>query len=821
VGAQTTMVESALDDRVRRGNAQLGSSLRWLVVGTLASAIALMSVFIWLRRALRQREQALAAQLRSHQSVERQVIARTSDLLAANSALRAGEAFLRSIGDHLPGGVIYQLVMESGRKPRFLHVSAGIERINGVTAQALLDDSDAFFDQIVEEDRPAWLAARTQANRELRAFSVDARIRRPDGELRWCHYTASPRRLPDGRVLWDGIALDITERKTVEAEREQLLERLSDAFFSLDAQGRFTYVNLRAAEILARPRAALIGRCIWSEFPTFGKTPFYAACLRALAEQRFELSQDYNPANDRWFESRIYPSRDGVSVFASDVTESRRAERALRESETRLRLALEASNIGLWEWKFGSSEAYYSPVLKRHMGYEDHEVADRADTWEQYIHPDDLPAARARLAATARPPWPKYENEYRLRHKDGSYFWIRATGAMVLDADGKPLRLIGTQQDISAVRQAQAERERLLSEQLAARAEADAAHQRVAHVLESVSDGFVALDREWRYVYVNEQAAQTFGRTSDALIGKHIWTEFPEGVGQPFQRAYQKAMNEQTFIFLEEYYPPSDRWFENRIYPSPDGISIFFHDISDRKRAEAALRTTEAQLHELLAQLQRAQETERIRISRQIHDELGQLLTGVKMDLRWLERKLGEPGAPREFNALLDRTVAASALNDQLIATVQRIAAELRPSALDQLGLPAALTQAGRRFQERSGVVCVVDVAGFEADLPAAVAGELFYICQEALTNVARHAQASKVEIELREHDGRTQLEVRDDGVGIHPALIDGRHSLGLLGMRERALHCGGVLQVQRREPRGTRVSVQVPLGATAEAALP
>ena len=817
VGTQVTSIERALDDRVRQGNDNIAAALTWLAAGALAGAVALLSGFTWLRRQVRQREQAVAALAQSHQSIERQVADRTAALLAANGALRASEAFLRSIGDNLPGGVIYQLVMEADGKPRFLHVSAGIERINGVTAQAVLDDSDAFYDQIVEEDRPAWLATRAAANRDGRAFSVDARIRRPDGELRWCHYTASPRRLPDGRVLWDGIGLDITERKRSEADREQLLERLSDAFFSLDAEWRFSYANIRTAEIVDRPRETLIGKNIWVEFPPFVRTPFYAACHRALAEQRLELSQDYNPANDRWFESRIYPSREGVSVFASDVTESKRAERSLRESEARLRLALEASNIGLWDWQAKSNQSYASAVVKRHIGYQDDELADFAETWQRYVHPDDLPGVKSKLAVSTRPPWPRYGSEYRLRHKDGSYRWIRATGVMLLDGNGAPLRLIGTQQDITEARQDQAERERLLSEQLAARGEALAANQRMAHVLESVSDAFVALDRDWRYVYVNQKAAQTFGRTSEVLVGRHIWTEFPEGVGQPFHQAYHKAMQEQTFVYLEEYDPPYDRWFENRIYPSPDGISIFFHDISDRKRAEAALRTTEAQLHELLGQLQRAQEAERIRISRQIHDELGQLLTSVKMDLRWLERKLGEPGVPRQFSALLDRTVAASELNDQTIATVQRIAAELRPTALDQLGLAAALTLAARRFQERSGVACSVDASLAELMLPAEVASELFYICQEALTNVARHAQATTVEIGLHAHAGEVELEVRDNGVGIDPALINGRHSLGLLGMRERALQCRGTLQVQRREPRGTRVSVRVPLAATTE----
>jgi PAS domain S-box-containing protein len=114
--------------------------------------------------------------------------------------------------------------------------------------------------------------------------------------------------------------------------------------------------------------------------------------------------------------------------------------------------------------------------------------------------------------------------------------------------------------------------------------------EHLGNILDRVSDGFVALDTEWRYVYINRQAATLFGRQPADLIGRHIWTEFPEGVGQPFHRAYEKAMAEQTFIEMENYYEPWDRWFENRIYPSPEGLSIFFHEITARKQAERVAR---------------------------------------------------------------------------------------------------------------------------------------------------------------------------------------------------------------------------------------
>jgi two-component system, cell cycle sensor histidine kinase and response regulator CckA len=126
-----------------------------------------------------------------------------------------------------------------------------------------------------------------------------------------------------------------------------------------------------------------------------------------------------------------------------------------------------------------------------------------------------------------------------------------------------------------------------------ARQELAASADRVSGILEEISDAFVALDREWRYTYVNRKAGQLFGREPESLIGKHIWTEFPDGIGQPFHRAYERAMREQVPITLEEYYEPWSRWFENRIHPSPEGISIFFTEITDRRNAEQALRESE------------------------------------------------------------------------------------------------------------------------------------------------------------------------------------------------------------------------------------
>ncbi len=230
------------------------------------------------------------------------------------------------------------------------------------------------------------------------------------------------------------------------------------------------------------------------------------------------------------------------------------------------------------------------------------------------------------------------------------------------------------------------------------------------------------------------------------------------------------------------------------------GIAIQRKEIDDQLRA-------------LSARADAVREEERTAVAREIHDQLGQALTALKMDIAWVARRTrGEP-APDAILAKLD---AMSRLTDGIIDDVRRISAELRPGVLDDLGLVAAIEWQAGEFEERTGTTCVVradvgSIERFERNLSTAV----FRIFQEALTNVARHAEATHVEVEIRCRDGSVELEVRDDGKGIPDEAISSPSSLGLLGMRERARRLGGSIALSRGA-RGTSFSVVVPMGARA-----
>jgi two-component system, NarL family, sensor histidine kinase UhpB len=237
-------------------------------------------------------------------------------------------------------------------------------------------------------------------------------------------------------------------------------------------------------------------------------------------------------------------------------------------------------------------------------------------------------------------------------------------------------------------------------------------------------------------------------------------------------------------------------------------------DISERRRAEEALENSRRQLRALTARLQSSREEERASVAREIHDELGQVLTALKLNLDWLERKLGERENEPSLNPLLDRVVESSEIADSAIKTVQRIASDLRPSALDNLGLAEALQEEARKFQQRNSIPCQVQLPAETLQLSREAATAVFRVTQEALTNVARHAQASSAQVRLCADSAFAELQVEDDGVGIRPESLSNPRSLGLLGMRERASVLGGEVAVAPISPRGTRVTLRLPIAA-------
>ncbi|HEX6065785.1 MAG TPA: response regulator [Longimicrobiales bacterium] len=232
-------------------------------------------------------------------------------------------------------------------------------------------------------------------------------------------------------------------------------------------------------------------------------------------------------------------------------------------------------------------------------------------------------------------------------------------------------------------------------------------------------------------------------------------------------------------------------------------------EIAERRVTEERLRESEENLRALAARLQSVREEEQIRIAREIHDELGQALTGLKMDLTWLAS-----GLLPEQKALAEKTTAMFRLIDGTIRSVRRIASGLRPEVLDEIGLAAAIGWQAHDFQVRSGIRCSVQIPADGPSLDQARSTAMFRIFQELLTNVARHAHATRVDVCMGEEQGEIWLRVQDNGKGIGEAKINSSKSLGFLGMRERVLPFDGRIEIQGQRGKGTAVTVRIPLGS-------
>jgi signal transduction histidine kinase len=230
-------------------------------------------------------------------------------------------------------------------------------------------------------------------------------------------------------------------------------------------------------------------------------------------------------------------------------------------------------------------------------------------------------------------------------------------------------------------------------------------------------------------------------------------------------------------------------------------------ELAERSLTEARLRTSQENLRALTARLQSAREEERIHIAREIHDELGQALTGLKFDID----SLAKGSAASNGASVAEATAGLCVTIDRIINSVRRIASGLRPEVLDEMGLAAAIEWEAREFQRRTGIRCVVDIEHGFTDPDKERSTALFRIFQELLTNVARHANATRVSVSLG--DGETlNLKVEDNGRGIREQQLEGSTSLGLLGLRERVLAFGGSIDVKGQEGKGTAVQVSIPV---------
>jgi PAS domain S-box-containing protein len=339
---------------------------------------------------------------------------------------------------------------------------------------------------------------------------------------------------------------------------------------------------------------------------------------------------------------------------------------------------------------------------------------------------------------------------------------------------------------------------------------------RVSDILEAFPFYVMLVDEQHRIVQANRAVREQLGLKPEEVVGKYCPSVI-HGLDEPWYACpLEEAAEKGQAVEREVLDRATGRWVRSTIYPTggftPDGWRIYFHavaDITEAKQVEDQLRASREQLRELSRFLESVREDERTKLAREMHDELGQTLTALKIDLSWLAKRI-----PQEQQSLLLKTESMYELIDGAIQTVKRIATELRPGVLDDLGLADAIEWQTQELGKLTDIKFRFSARPEHMILDRDRSTAIFRICQEALTNVVRHADATRVSVSLKKGRDRVSLRIRDNGKGVEESQTLDPGALGLLGMRERARFWGGEVEISGVSGKGTLVAVSIPLAS-------
>jgi PAS domain S-box-containing protein len=347
--------------------------------------------------------------------------------------------------------------------------------------------------------------------------------------------------------------------------------------------------------------------------------------------------------------------------------------------------------------------------------------------------------------------------------------------------------------------------------------------QQFRQVVENIREVFWMSDpSKGTMLYISPGYQEIWGRTCESLYASpRSWLDsiYPDDRRRIFEASHTKQMdgsyNEEYRIVRPD---GSIRWVYDRAFPirDPSGavyrIAGIAEDMTERKSLQDKIRDSNEALGSLAIRLQTIREDERTRISMDLHDQLGQALVTTKFYLQWMDQALSAGNFSDVLPVWQSRLKLVIQEMDTMLVAVQKICFDLRPAELDQLGLVAALKQQVQVFADRTGIACATEVHVDDTKIPSEQSTALFRILQEALTNIAKHAAATQVKIDLTEENGLARLHVEDDGIGIQESKIHDEKSLGLLGIRERLRPLNGQLHIAACQGRGTTLVVLLPL---------
>ncbi len=591
-------------------------------------------------------------------------------------------------------------------------------------------------------------------------------------------------------------------------EREKrcrtLLDALQEGIWMIDVHGATTYVNPSMARMLGYSPEELVGKPVLD----FVHPAERAALRESLAaktrgvgtrSQLSFLSRNGATVHTEMSVVPIYSDSGkivgGIGSFM-DITTRTAAEEAYRA-------LVDNSLHGLAIFQDGRL-VFCNQALAEMSGFAVSELRSFSPVEAAArVHPDDRARTVAEMQARLNRDASPAAKTFRFLHKSGATRLLEAFSTLVTYRESPALQV--SFRDIT---------ERHQSEVALRESE-----ERFRSLFDQAPVGAAIVSLDYRFVRVNDALCRITGYSTEELLARGFpEITHPEDIAADVANAQLLVAGKINRYSMDKRYirktgePVWVRLSAGIIRDESNNPAYFLpliEDISERKQAEIEMRGMQDKLRNLAIHLLSAREEERRKIAQEIHDELGQSLTAMKMDLRWVEKRL-----PPGTEPVQDKVRGLVGMADQTISMVQRIAGEIRPRMLDDLGLAAALEWLGKDFQQRTGIVCEVFSDFPESVIGGNAASTLYRIVQEALTNVARHSAAHRVSVQFRKNGGSIELRVRDDGVGITSEQAANPKSYGLLGMKERTQGLAGNVFIHGEKGRGTTVVVSVPLPA-------
>lgn len=519
-----------------------------------------------------------------------------------------------------------------------------------------------------------------------------------------------------------------------------------------------------------------------------------------ISEYRFRAGKgrEYKYIFDRCYITRN-AAGEAILLTGSmmDVSERKLAEEKIVHSNERFELIAKTTNDAVWETDLETGVSWGNEMHQMMYGLTlENDIPDFQE-WEMHLHPDDrdwvIKSLRDALASSDN----TWITEYRFMKPTGEIVTIYDRTYIVRNAEGKPVRMMGSMMDISERKKAE---DALLQSE-----------EKYRTLVEQATDGIFIADHTGKFIIVNSAAVKLSKYTEEELSNLTIYDladpeeiktnpfKFEEMKSEQGARSERKLKRKDGSILDIEI---------NAKFLSDGRFLAFIRDITERKKAENELNSSYRAIRKLTSHLQNAREEERTHIAREVHDELGQQLTVLKMDISWLIKKIKQ----LENQSLNDKAAEIIKMLNDTVNTVRRISSDLRPVLLDDLGLAAAIEWHLMEFGKRSGIKTEFFTLESAVEIPRATATGLFRIYQESITNIARHSEATEVMVELFIENKVVTMAIVDNGKGFDVTNIGRKKTLGVLGMQERTVMMGGTFRIKRNPAKGMKVEVHVPV---------